>query len=1223
MSGLDDGWEDAGSDTTLGDTEIFRVNNSLDDTDTISGDPLTVNISLHSDSLQMSDTASLPPPSPPAYLQVMNHDHDVSYDHVFFENTNNISFLHWNVDGIISKLKDPDFVSYVSKFDVICLVETFVKKFENTLFPLHTMFIKPSDDLGNKGRDSGGCICLIRSTLMKYFTHMKYDGCGNFLSFIIDKHLFGFHSDVLFLSVYIPPECSVYYKTHDIDNGVQYLEDYLIDCFRELGEIPVLICGDLNGRTSDIMPDIYDVDKIFDHLHDETFLHKRCSEDKVTNTYGKSLLDMCSSLNLFILNGACNGDLQGHFTYIYEFGSSINDYFIMSYDLFDDICNRCSLFVAERIDSKHMPLEFRLCFSECKNGQYSEDCLGILEKYSWDSDCEMQFKDKVFSNVFKDKITEALTKLGESVNDSIILFNNAIKSCADNMKKNIRFSSKQKNDDWFDYECILFRRIVRKNLRKYRKSLNEIDRHEYCKSRREYKNLILSKKRTYKNSLFDKLIAAVSNQNDFWRNVKNILKRKCSPKHTITLEQWFNHFKSVLENSDINNDNPQNNFDGEMINDLENIDDLDKPISKDEILTAIRKLKNGKAAGPDGLIGEFYKFAATEIIDYLHELFNKLFDNGFYPNDWSESIILPLFKKGNVNDPNNYRGISLCNIASKLYSSVINNRIKFWIEINNITGEFQAGFKSKYSTIDHIFTLLACVQKQFSNTRNRKLYVAFIDFQKAFDSINRKLLWPILIKNKIHGKLLKCIKSMYSDVKARIRSGAKLTEIINCTEGVKQGDVCSPLLFSLFINELALEIIQKGRHGIHLSPDVLELFIMLFADDIILMSETVVGLQVQLNNLYTSAQKLQLTVNLAKSNIIVFRLGGFLGVKEKWFYGGKRMEVVNIYKYLGIIFSTKLSFSFACQDLVARAKRATSCILCTLYKFEKVSVQVFMKLFDSKVQPILQYGAEVWGLMAGELIEPAHLFAMKRFLCVDRRTPNDLVYGEYARYPVYINSYVRCIRYWLKLVTMSSERLPYKAYIMLRMLDERGKKTWVTYVRECLSKYGFACVWLSQGVGDVNVFMKCFKERLIDCRWQEWSDHINTSERYSFYCQLKPSFSSTVEPYLTLNMNRYIMKALIFFRLGISDLLVHRNRYKISQNNLCRFCSSDIENELHVVLCCPELADLRNDFIPFKYHNHPSMFRLILLLSCKKEDVIHGLALYLYKCFQYLDHMNS
>ena len=178
------------------------------------------------------------------------------------------------------------------------------------------------------------------------------------------------------------------------------------------------------------------------------------------------------------------------------------------------------------------------------------------------------------------------------------------------------------------------------------------------------------------------------------------------------------------------------------------------------------------------------------------------------------------------------------------------------------------------NTVDHIFTLLAIVQKQLSLTR--KLYVAFINFQKAFDSISRKLLWPILQKQGIRGKLLRCVKSMYDVVKARVRDGASLTESIHCLRGVKQGDVCRPILFSLFINELALNIINGGKHGAVLTSTLVELVILLSADGIILLSETARGLQNRLNILYRSSEKLQLKVNSDKSNIIVFRKGGYL-----------------------------------------------------------------------------------------------------------------------------------------------------------------------------------------------------------------------------------------------------------------------------------------------------------------------------------------------------------
>jgi hypothetical protein len=193
-------------------------------------------------------------------------------------------------------------------------------------------------------------------------------------------------------------------------------------------------------------------------------------------------------------------------------------------------------------------------------------------------------------------------------------------------------------------------------------------------------------------------------------------------------------------------------------------------------------------------------------------------------------------------------------------------------------------------------------------------------------------------------------------VKARVRCGARLTDYVNCSLGVKQGDICSPVLFSLFINELALEVIRNGRHGVTLTLDAFELFILLLADDVVLLSETIIGLQTQLNSLCRAARSLCLKVNMDKSNIIVYRKGGYLGARERWVYDGVVMPAVNAYKYLGIYFSTKLSFVAACRDIASKAQKSLLCIIQRLRMYHCSSFDVYIKLFDAQVQPIMQYG---------------------------------------------------------------------------------------------------------------------------------------------------------------------------------------------------------------------------------------------------------------------------
>ena len=145
---------------------------------------------------------------------------------------------------------------------------------------------------------------------------------------------------------------------------------------------------------------------------------------------------------------------------------------------------------------------------------------------------------------------------------------------------------------------------------------------------------------------------------------------------------------------------------------------------------------------------------------------------------------------------------------------------------------------------------------------------------------------------------------------------------------------------------------------------------------------------------------------------MVFRKGGYLAAKERWFWGDQKLEVVNTYKYLGLIFSTGHSFIAAMEDIATRAiTKSTIEILRTLKKIGCNSPVIFFKLFDEQIAPTLLYAAEIWGYKMYEQIERVHLFAFKRFLHVRNKTPNDVVYGELGRYPLFIPATVRFVKY--------------------------------------------------------------------------------------------------------------------------------------------------------------------------------------------------------------------
>ena len=290
----------------------------------------------------------------------------------------------------------------------------------------------------------------------------------------------------------------------------------------------------------------------------------------------------------------------------------------------------------------------------------------------------------------------------------------------------------------------------------------------FCTARRECKNLLKNKKKQHNDTLLNMLLASVKSQRDFWEAVHKVSFKRKFVRNDIAVDDWFQHFRTLLE-KEVNTDDIT---DSTIDDDAEN-HTLNRPILEAEVLFALRKIKLGKAPGPDGIIGEIIRCSGNQVVHFFVKFFNTLFDNGIFPEGWTESIVIPLFKKGDVNNPSDYRGISLCDTSSQPYSTIINNRQREWFEQNNITGEYQAGFRRRYPTIDHTFTLLACVRKQFA--ANQKLCVAFIDFEKAFDSSNINLLWPILLNSGIKGKLFRCIK--VCTIMCKLESDVKICEL--------------------------------------------------------------------------------------------------------------------------------------------------------------------------------------------------------------------------------------------------------------------------------------------------------------------------------------------------------------------------------------------------------------------------------------------------------------
>jgi hypothetical protein len=387
--------------------------------------------------------------------------------------------------------------------------------------------------------------------------------------------------------------------------------------------------------------------------------------------------------------------------------------------------------------------------------------------------------------------------------------------------------------------------------------------------------------------------------------------------------------------------------------------------TEDEVMKAIESLKSFKAAGPDGIMAEVLKAGGMELVKWMHRMVRKIWKEEQIVEEWKTCTIVPLFKKGDVEVCDNYRGISLLSIPSKVVAKILYRRIEAVVESK--LNEAQCGFRKGRGCVDQIYNLKECLS--MSRQKGKEVYMCFIDLRKAYDSVNRDLLWKAMREYGVSEKIVKILNSLYDNTRAKVRVNGKLSEFLSLKTGVKQGCVLSPLLFNVFLDWVIQKVLRvEGEGGIEIRfstqrkwlnlkdkdlTEQMRVNLLMYADDMVVIGselESVKRFMIQLDKQLISVGMM---MNVKKTKMMV--VDG--KIEEPLVIRGEKVDVEESFPYLGVnIRADQSSAGEEVATRIAKAVKVFRALYHPLWKRKQVSVETKMAIHRTAVVPVMSMG---------------------------------------------------------------------------------------------------------------------------------------------------------------------------------------------------------------------------------------------------------------------------
>ena len=656
--------------------------------------------------------------------------------------------------------------------------------------------------------------------------------------------------------------------------------------------------------------------------------------------------------------------------------------------------------------------------------------------------------------------------------------------------------AKRRHQDWFDENDQEIQDLLDNKHKLHRDYLNDkSDRKKdtYNNARHSLEDKLNHMRNTWLSCKADEiqLAADQNNSKQFYDALKCIygpqssgsspLLNKDGSKLLMDKEEirnrWAEHSDSVLNRPSTISDSAIEGLPQADIN--KSLDDLP---SVPEVKKAIKALSCGKAPGSDAIPAEIFKEGGPALIKNLTELFISIWHAEGVPQDFKDASIVYIYKrKGDRTSCDNYRGVFLLSIAGKILTRLILNRLLTHLE-QDLLPESQCGFREGRGTADMIFASRQ-LQEKFQE-QNKELFSTYVDLTKAFDTVSRNGLWKIMAKFGIPDKFTAIIRSFHEGMQASVSVEGESSTAFEVSNGVKQGCVLAPTLFSIMfsgmlkiafqddIDSIAVDWRTDGGGLFNLARLRAETKVhhdfvrdFLFADDCALNAESKDAMQRSMDKLSEACDAFGLTISIKKTEVLhqpaPKSIQGNSTEPPTITVKGQTLQTVKKFTYLGSTLTSDAQLDVEIDTRLAKASSSFGRLRNTVWERKGLNIKTKLKVYRAVVLTSLLYACETWTTYARHerILNRFHINSLKKILHVtwEDKIPDTEILDRTGLPSIQTLLRKNKVRWAGHVTRMGDDRIPKK--LLYGQLNEgkrsvgRQKKRYKDNLKECLKDF--------------------------------------------------------------------------------------------------------------------------------------------------------------------------